>query len=76
MTHTKHRLNRAQADAQAASDEMNANPWFCPLIRGECNRQCISFRPARLEEVYRPRRGDTVYTVHPAYCANSQINPL
>ena len=62
-------------EAQAELDELPDPEWFCPLINGQCNTECISFQEARMVEWPDKYEPEPLYHTVPAYCANRSINP-
>ena len=42
-------MTRKEAEAKARELNKREPQWFCPLINGPCNKDCVNFTPAFVE---------------------------
>jgi len=50
-------MTRQDAEKDAAELNKVQPKWFCPLIRDNCNKLCINFTPAYVEEIEPSTKG-------------------
>jgi hypothetical protein len=78
---------RTKEEAEARRDEVNClthgaggtivnrkfNPYFCPLINGECRTNCVCWKPARIS-TYKPHVTESEpYAVVDFCCGNAMF---
>jgi len=57
-------------EAEVALEELKAQrpTWFCPLINGPCNPECVCFFPAKIWS------GSKDIYVYGSYCNNAMFH--
>ena len=51
-------MTRQEAEKDAAELNKVQPKWFCPLIKGDCNKRCVNFIPAYVEEIEPKSKGN------------------
>ena len=72
-------MTRKETEIAAKKLNEREPPWFCPLINGQCKKDCINFMPAFVESTNKESNGmlhdakDDNFDVQGFICSNAMF---
>lgn len=72
-------MTRKEAEIDAKKLNEREPQWFCPLINGQCKKDCINFMPAFVESTNKESNGmlhdakDDSFAVEGFICSNAMF---